>query len=227
MPVIAEMLHLSAQLYDQICKDRSDNTSDAINRAGEVMKAADDVPVKSSAFIRGRKLFQLDVNYRWSTVVFDERFKDDGVRKAVDVYGVAGRATRAGDRAPDAPALVEVSGARTRLFDVLDPAKHTALIFATPASAQDALTLLATTEAFRTCGLRKILILPKGSAADADWDTAGVDVLEDSEGHAFEGYGIKSDATSPTLVIVRPDGMIGAFVTSEAGAKKYINVVFS
>lgn len=148
-PVIAEMLQLSTQLYDQFNKERTSGTaSEALNRAGETVKATEDQQDKSSSWFRSRKLFQLDVNYRWSTVIFDERFKDEGARKVADVYGVVGRATQAGDRAPDAPALIDASGTKTRLFDIFSLAKHAALVFAILTSVRDALTLLATAEAF-------------------------------------------------------------------------------
>ena len=95
-------------------------------------------------FPRRRKLFQLDLNYRWSSIVFDERFASSSAQK--DAYGKLGQDLRAGDRAPDAPSLVilhskvtsigKVSGqvgASVRLFDIFEPTVHTALVFA-PAS---------------------------------------------------------------------------------------------
>lgn len=217
IPVIAEMLRLSTGIFNKVAN------AEALHRAGAVMKAEAESDSKNAdknaPWFRGRKLFQLDLHYRWSTIVFDERFEGDGKEKAEDVYGVAGRATRAGDRAPDAPELHSVDGTKTRLFDVINPTKHLALAFG---PSTDALALLEPLKERGADAFLHILVLPKGSPPQS---LPGVDVLIDSEGHAYAGYGIQSDV--PTVVVIRPDGMVGAYALSKDGLAKYATAVFA
>ena len=58
-------------------------------------------------------------------------------------------------------------------------------------------------------------------------DLSAIDfVVEDTKGHAKEGYGL-NNSTSSVAVVVRPDAMIAAFATSERGIDKYLTAVFS
>lgn len=141
-----------------------------------------------------------------------------------DAYGVPGHDVRAGDRAPDAPELVSSTGETTRLFDIFSPAAHTVLLFSSGdlIAVQNMLGVLGTlpTHLFNVA-----VVDSPGRGAQSP--APGVDfVLEDAKGHAKEGYGLKN-TTSPVAVLVRPDGMIGAFATSPQGVEKYLSVVFS
>jgi len=77
---------------------------------------------------RGRILYgMLGVNYRTSPIILDEFSAKDPWTAA---YGDEHPGELiAGDRAPDAPGLVE-GAATTRLLDVFEPTHHTVLIFA-------------------------------------------------------------------------------------------------
>ena len=224
LPVIAEMLRLSTGIFDKMANSK------ALQHAGDVMKAEAEAnkssPDKDAPWFRGRKLFQLDLHYRWSPVVFDERFADDGPGAKNDVYGTPGRALQAGDRAPDAPDLIVRGGdVKTRIFDVIDPTKHIALVFADTPTLLEALSLCGSLKQLGAGLIRTVLILPKGSTVSSQDGLEGIDVLLDSEGHAYTGYGILSK--EPTIVAIRPDGMVGAFILSKAGAEKYGSSVFS
>lgn len=223
LPVIAEMLRLSTGIFDKMAKSK------ALQLAGEVMKAEAEAnkksPEKDAPWFRGRKLFQLDLHYRWSPVIFDERFASDANAKN-DVYGTPGRMLQAGDRAPDAPDLIAQEGkSKIRIFDIIDPTKHIALVFADSTTLEDALSLYQPLKQLGAEFVRTVLILPKDVNLDVQDKMDGVEILLDSEGHAYTGYGIFPK--EPVVVAVRPDGMVGAFITSKAGAEKYIFSVFS
>ena len=100
IPVIAEMLKISTELFNKVGESPLGPNADTLSRADALMKQTEDHLDQDSAWYRGRKLFQLDVHYRWSTIVFDERYDGNEARVAADVYGVTGHDTRAGDRAP-------------------------------------------------------------------------------------------------------------------------------
>lgn len=217
MPVIADMLKITTELYE-----RSFNTDTqrklAAARAAEQAGPAGDDTARERGWFRGRKLFQLDINYRWSPVVLDERLGGgESVRVA---YGEPEQDVRAGDRAPDAPIFVEGKG--TRLFDIFSPTYHTILFFGVGDKAEEVLDVLRGFPA----GLVKILLVKSSKEATAAI-FSGVDtVVEDKEGHARKGYGLDGQE-GPVAVAVRPDGMIGAFATSAKGLEKYFSLVFS
>ncbi|KAH8110160.1 FAD binding domain-containing protein [Phellopilus nigrolimitatus] len=221
VPVIAAMLKITTDLFDRIVS-RVD-TQQALARADASAASVDGV------FTRGRNLFQLDLNYRWSTIVHDERYAADATDSTGDVYGVEGHDVRAGDRAPDAPGLTALSAKDdsppTRLFDVFRPSAHTALVFLA-SSAVDAQPLLEALQGLQSGLVRTVLVLPAG-ASRAGVPSANVDLtFEDTEGHAFGGYGLDATGDAPTVVLVRPDGMVGAFARSAAGIKDYLSAVY-
>ncbi|KAH8110151.1 FAD binding domain-containing protein [Phellopilus nigrolimitatus] len=226
VPVIAEMLKITTNLFNRVF---SIDTQQALARA-EASAASDPY---DDLFTRGRKLFQLDLNYRWSTIVRDERYAA-AVENAGDVYGVEGHDLRAGDRAPDAPGLTTLTAKNslppaapvTRLFDVFSPSAHTALVFS-PRSAGEAQPLLDALRGLQAGLFRKVLILPAGTSHEGV-PFSDVDIVfEDAEGHVLRGYGLDSAGNAPTVILVRPDGMVGAFARSAAGIKDYLSALNS
>ena len=170
------------------------------------------------------ELKQLGVNYRWSSILVDERHGADAKAKegTIDAYGaLGGDGLHAGDRAPDAPGLVNLkTPGTTSLFDIFRPVRHTVLVFSKDASvAQDVLTAL---KAYPEGLVRSVVIIPQDGAetvsADADL------VLKDGEGHAYAGYGCSPSAS--TVIVVRPDGVVGAIAAGVSGVKKYFGTVF-
>ncbi|KAL5488260.1 hypothetical protein ACEPAI_6368 [Sanghuangporus weigelae] len=272
LPCIADMLLESSKLHHLVYNEKgatSSNTEpgkegnaivqktiDALGSAAtslsESEKKQNEVEEKNSndpqidqRYFRGRKLFQLDLNYRWSPIMFDERrpavsaSSGSPDSKEKDAYGKLGHDLRAGDRAPDAPGLVVLhkasppvgkigkvaeggEGTVIRLFDIFDPTAHIALLFSSDQSfvksAQNMLRVLPE-------GLiSTVVIVPKDSTSAVGKDVVDV-VLADKEGHAYKGYGIEKDAT--VVVIVRPDAMVGAFAVSSAGVERYLTKVFA
>jgi hypothetical protein len=185
------------------------------------------------AFYRGRKLFQLDVNYRWSEVVFDERFARADGEVAKNAYGVEGQDVRAGDRAPDAPGLVclgSVTGKTPgRLFDIYSPCKHTVLVFANGALDKAKQPILDSVVSLPCSLVQKVIVLPSNTdevSTPQVFDTTVYDyVVKDIDGHGYKGYGVVEGGFA--VVVVRPDGMVGGVAVSEAGLKKYVCAVFS
>ena len=116
MSVIAQLLNISTKLLDNIADAFSANTpappAPSVALLQAVRRAQRQNENKSTCAERC-KLFQLDVDYRWSGVVVDERYADEDKEKGgtVEAYGEElGRAAWAGDRAPDAPALKRIGG---------------------------------------------------------------------------------------------------------------------
>ncbi|KAH7925920.1 hypothetical protein BV22DRAFT_1033415 [Leucogyrophana mollusca] len=198
LPVIAEMLELTTELLDKTV-GRTESTVE-------------------TAMTRGQKLYMLGVNYRSSPIVVDE-FSD---APAVSAYGLLQEGVLiAGDRAPDAPKLIRSDGEATRLFDVFRPAYHSVLVFA-PDSASAA-PLLSALSQYDSSVLRSAVVLPS-SAAPSSTSTADL-TLVDEGGYAYGGYLVKEGETR--VVVVRPDGVVGAIVSGVQGLEKYFGLVFN
>ncbi|KAI5114703.1 hypothetical protein M0805_008523, partial [Coniferiporia weirii] len=219
-PIIVDMLDKSSGLLKR-------------QRAGQAGTETKDDPL-----YRERSLSQLTLNFRWSPIVLDERFPG-GEGRAVDAYGGVGGGLRAGDRAPDAPGLtmlakraatVKAGGVEAiregavRMFDMFDPTVHTILVFSSDTTfVRDVNEVAQKLPAQLVCTLA---LIPAGTETQTPVEDPMVDlVLEDSEGHAFTGYEL--DSTTSTVVIVRPDAMIGAFVKEPAGINRYFSMIFA
>ncbi|KLO09903.1 hypothetical protein SCHPADRAFT_878780 [Schizopora paradoxa] len=232
LPVISEMLKISTGLHEKI---RGSLLPPSLSQSSS---SSGDVPTPSpmDAFARGRKLFQLDVNCRWSPIVLDERFSEEEATKQPNAYGTEGHEARAGDRAPDAPNLLVVKrpgnegkaevGGETRLHDVFTPDKHTILVFVPDKFLGKAKAILEELKKYPSELIRPALVLPAASlsSATAIGDASAEYVFKDTAGHAYTGYGLKEDEFQ--IVVVRPDGVIGAFVTGKDGVAKYFSFIF-
>ncbi|KAK0466821.1 uncharacterized protein EV420DRAFT_1635862 [Desarmillaria tabescens] len=164
---------------------------------------------------RGPELYQFGVNYRGSPIVVDEA----GTPESVDPYRSGeGGELRAGDRAPDAPGLVSSKGEKTRLFDTFRTSYHTVLIFAgTELEAKEILDLL---KAYPAGTVKSVVILPQSNGPVVDGSSVDF-VLTDGEGYARKNYNDRNG-----VVMVRPDGMIGALVGGVDGLKQYFKGIF-
>ncbi|KAH7925919.1 hypothetical protein BV22DRAFT_1128595 [Leucogyrophana mollusca] len=198
LPVIAEMLELTTAILNKTM-NRTESTPE-------------------STMTRGQKLYMLGVNYRFSPIVVDE-FSDTG---PVNAYGVLQDGVLiAGDRAPDAPKLIRSDGEPTRLFDIFRPAYHSVLVFS-PDSAS-ATPLLSALSQYDSSVLRSAVVLPS-SAEPSSTSTADLTLVDDG-GYAYGGYLVKEGETR--VVVVRPDGVVGAIVSGVQGLEKYFGLVFS
>lgn len=223
MPIISEMLEISTSLHNAMLQQLVQQVQDKAHADAAEAAKSDNV------YYRDWRLFQLDLNYRHSPFVLDDRYAHNTGKKA-DAYGAEGHDIRGGDRAPDAPGLVPLAGAtderRLRLFELLSPALHTVLILSSDSTEEPTLaqSILGVLGHLPSGLLRTILIIP-GQATDAYAPYPSVDfVLKDCEGHAFKNYGLGDGKSA--IIIVRPDSYIGAFIHDATGVEKYFSVVF-
>ncbi|KAH9920920.1 monooxygenase [Fomitopsis serialis] len=196
VPVIAEVLKRTTSIHDKTQFMRNDGSGLA-------------------AWGRDGPLKMLGINYRWSSIVLDERnpYMENCPQ---DPYGVeAGDMVRAGDRAPDAPGLVPIEGGETSLFKIFGPTRHAVLLFAGRDSAEEVVRVLGKIKEYPADAVRSVVIYPRGALPEVI-DDADM-VVFDSEQHAFVDYCCSDDDL--TVVIVRPDGVVGA--------SRYFRAVFS
>jgi 2-polyprenyl-6-methoxyphenol hydroxylase-like FAD-dependent oxidoreductase len=198
LPVISEMLEL---------------TTTILNRALETDKRIT---------TRSPILSMLGINCRFSNIVLDE-FAIPG--KPIKAYGVLDEANlEAGDRAPDAPNMIQVGGGESdvkTLFGLYRPWYHTVLVFA-PSHA-DAASILDALEAYDGSIVRSVVILPSSASVTSVASTADL-VLVDQEGHAYSAYLVEAGQTK--VFVIRPDGVVGAIVHGAEGVKKYFSGIF-
>ncbi|KAA1469126.1 hypothetical protein DENSPDRAFT_559063 [Dentipellis sp. KUC8613] len=208
-----------------VIKEMLERTTAILNKTYAKEKSA-----KSSPWLRPTQLKQLGVHYRWSPIVFDEQVDQLGANAKVkaqqemaSTYVVEeGDRMHAGDRAPDAPGLIDIkSEDARRLFEIYRPEYHTVLLFAAgnDATINAALAVLGR---YPKGLVRSVVVRPQGSTAPAK----GADlVLQDKEGYAYSEYGMKQDSVG--VAVVRPDGIVGALVGGALGIQKYFSGIFS
>ncbi|KAG1904383.1 FAD binding domain-containing protein [Suillus fuscotomentosus] len=198
LPVISEMLEMTTTILHQALKTDS-------------MTAA-----------RTPILFMLGINYRFSDIVLDE-FAIPG--KPINAYGVLDEEhLEAGDRAPDAPNLVQVGAGESdvkTLFSLYRPWYHTVLVFA-PSHA-DAAPILGALEAYDTSVVRSAVVLPSSASVTPVASPADFGFV-DREGYACSAYTVEAGQTR--VFVIRPDGVIGAIVHGTEGVKKYFSGIF-
>ncbi|KAL0954605.1 hypothetical protein HGRIS_003565 [Hohenbuehelia grisea] len=202
LPVVAEVLNITTGLYNKYLSQTRE----------------------SSGWQRGGKLSQLHVNYRWSSILVDNRCSADSAT-AKHPYGendnhsaLEGLATlRAGDRAPDATGLYAPdSGEETRTFDILGTSKHTILLFST---VPDTVAEASKTLDAYPMGLFCIVIITPSKSQFTLAPGEDLRLFNDTQGHAHKSYWVPDGVT--TIVVIRPDGMVGAIVLDVEGLKKY------
>ncbi|KAJ7255855.1 FAD binding domain-containing protein, partial [Mycena haematopus] len=204
LPIIAQMLKLTTALYKK--------TAESVG--------AGDVATWTSASARGGTLGMLGVNTQGSPIVLSD--DDHAATASGGAYSAATPGSaRAGYRAPDAPELFNADGKTTRLFDVFGPAAHTVLVFGGDASAHDALKLALVGWPKGT--ERTVLIRRAGEKRDSE---VLQEMLEDRGGHAYAAYAGDTTAGGMTVVIVRPDGVVGAVVSKTEGIGRYGRLIF-
>ncbi|KAK0239289.1 FAD binding domain-containing protein [Armillaria nabsnona] len=169
----------------------------------------------SEGWRRGPELYQFGVNYRGSPIVIDE----EGTPESVDPYRSGeGGPLRAGDRAPDAPGLVSSQGEKTSLFDIFHTSYHTVLIFA--GADLEIKAILDLLKVYPAGAVKSVVILHQNAAPAVDGSPPDF-VLADGDGYARKHYNDRDG-----IVVVRPDGMIGALVGGVDGLKRYFKGIF-
>jgi len=200
LPVISEMLGVTTSILDKTIASKDGQTE------------------------RSPILFMLGINCRFSTIVLDE-FVTSVEEKPINAYGVLDEGhLEAGDRAPDAPNMLQVGRAEpgaTTLFSLYRPWYHTILVFAP--SLADATPVLGALEAYDKSVVRSAVVLPSSASVTSVASPADL-VLVDQEGHAYSAYLMEAGQTK--VFVIRPDGVIGAIVHGTEGMKKYFSKIF-
>ncbi|KAJ7137951.1 monooxygenase [Mycena epipterygia] len=197
--VIAEMLKVTTDLYNKTAAVVRDPTSG------------------DSAWARGGDLSMLGINYRGSSIILED--PDVSIDGGAYARPEAGRVVP-GYRAPDAPGLVEPgSTVPTRLFTVFGTAFHAVLVFGGDTASHVSVGEIL--KRFPDGAVLSVLL----SAAGITLPNSGLNkVLEDRDGHAYAGYGAVLDKL--TVVVVRPDGVVGAVVSEVKGVEEYFRLIF-
>ncbi|KAG6916125.1 hypothetical protein DXG01_008356 [Tephrocybe rancida] len=193
-----------------------------LNHTTKILGRTFDSEEGNEVWTRTGRLLQLGINYRWSSIVLDEHEESEDAAEGTDIdpYGDRLIGIRAGDRAPDATSIYDGSSGHSmaqRLHSFFGPPYHTVLVF----SAPHPLNLKQSLEEFPAGLIRTAMIVKSASTQPESQD---VDfILEDREGHAHAGYGIQGDRG---IVVVRPDGIIGAILGGSEGLQKYFHKIF-
>ncbi|KAF7356354.1 FAD-binding-3 domain-containing protein [Mycena venus] len=207
----------SLDLLSTYSEERLPVIAEMLNKTSELQaKALESRTLNDiSRWKRSKSLDQLGINYRWSSIVVEEsrtsRYTDEVVT---------------GDRAPDAPGLVEIEDGggivKRSLFQIFSYTVHTVLIFFPPAELSVVSGILRFLADFPQKGIiHPVVIYPAGFKIQGN----GTDVvLCDRYGHAWRAYDVPADSVH--CVVVRPDGMVGAKVAGVPGLRKYFDIIF-
>lgn len=205
LPVIAAMLNITTTLLNKAFQAGTEGSA--------------------SSWTRGEEFKQLGVNYRGSPIVVDHT-PNAGKNEFVDPYRSGGGQgdLRGGDRAPDGPGLAAVLGPSvTHIFDLFGSTYHTVLIFSAGVETQKAVLDAVKRHAEGT--IRTAIVLPRGHATPPAEDIVADHLIEDFVGLAYETYG-SVVGKGLEVIVVRPDGVVGAIVEGGHGLEEYFASIF-
>lgn len=211
----------SASLLETYTAERLPVIAEMLNKTQLILKATfkDDVTdAKSIAWRRDGELKMLGINYRGSTIVVDTLHTAE-VQTAVNPYR-GGESLCAGDRAPQAPCLVDRNGGVVSLFGIFGYSHHTLLIFS-DVITDELKEFVAWTSTRYT--VKPVIILSKNTGTIEDECDALV--LRDRDGHANAAYFSEEGYADMALVAVRPDMYIGAMVGKVDEVKGYFGKI--
>lgn len=225
--------HASPSLLSTYSEERVPVISEMLKRTTHMLDNTLTKPT-DVAWRRPKMLHLLGMHYRWSSIVVDEQktvLTDE--QKRDDVYGVDGDGhLRAGDRALDSIGLIDVASGTTRkLFELFGASHHTVLVFASSMDA--AVAVVLEIAKYPADLVHCVVILPRGSVFASTPSGRRIQhVLEDREGSARAIYASAIAGTGagegvPSIVIVRPDRVIGGIVGTVQGLARYMRGVFS
>ncbi|KAJ7503285.1 FAD binding domain-containing protein [Mycena galericulata] len=239
LPVVAQMLLATSAIYTHTVapvqvQAQPPNANSTTPKEKE--EEEDDDTVSGWFRWRNSALEMFGINYRYSPIVLHEALGDgDGAQSVEEMRarayeGYEGTGTlRAGDRAPEASGLVLLDAtttlAETSLFDLLDSARHTILVFIPSHTALSEPATVKITSAVATYPADAVQIF----AVYRDLEEAAVGSVScgtrvaDTKGHAFGAYLIEDEGR---IVVVRPDGFIGAMVRDGDGMEQYCRNIF-
>ncbi|TFK39683.1 FAD binding domain-containing protein [Crucibulum laeve] len=202
LPVIAEMLNKSTSLFKQTIKPGA--------------------TLGDSAWRRDGDLQQLGVNYRSSAIILDEE-ASESVAPAAYNSGSETEA-RAGDRAPEAAGLVDITNEdkSTSLFKIFGASYHTVLVFS--GTVEEHTALAEASKKLPKGTVHSVLIASTADEVTTQHKDLFSQVLLDPQHIAFSTYWTPSDSLG--VVVVRPDGVIGARARDVSGLQKYFSGIF-
>ena len=216
-------------LLDTYSEERLPVVAEMLNLTTKILKVTLNAPNGEAGWKRTGNLNQLGVNYRGSSIVVDQAndlSTGPEARKTHSAYDIeVGGVLQAGDRAPDASGLVQVksneekSRESTRLYKLLSPTRHTVLIFAEAADITATLDAIAK---YHKELVRPVVLLRAGTTNKVQ--NVACDVLEDHDGHAYHAY--RSAEGVNGIVIIRPDGVVGAIVRDIEWLERYFRMIF-
>lgn len=219
IPVIAQMIFATSQLYTHTVADK------VVTNSSEVAKEDSEDSTKSG-WLRWRNtaLEMYGINYRFSSIVLDERDDSppDNQKALAHAYsGYEGSGTlNAGDRAPEAPGILR-EGQVTSLMSLFQHHLHTVLIF-----SNDYKEVQAVANVMQEISIipNQAFIITKNS--EHRLDNEEMSVLHDSEGHAHAAY-LVNEPKDFVVVIIRPDSFIGGIVKEPEGVSRYFHNICS
>lgn len=201
---MAEMLNLSNDLHSKAFPHIPTAAFEATDS-----KQADD------PMIRSKNLLQLGINYRWSQIVLDERFEKE-IEEAANPYGAIGATVRAGDRAPYIPSLVDLASNQSVDFFNLLGTSHLLLVLKTKG---DTLQDIGVIRQYADDGLLQVAVVQQDGQRITGFDGM---VLRDEEGVSFDAYDA-STSQKDIWVVIRPDGLVGAYGFSASVVERYFD----
>ena len=123
-------------------------------------------------------------------------------------------------------ALINATGEHKRetFFDIFSPFNHSVLVFTKTYEERSALALSSVINRLPGNTVRSVLVVPFESNI-SELGTVYNEAFIDSGGHACLSYGLPSDQSY--VVVIRPDGVVGARVHEVAGIERYFRKIFS
>ena len=249
LPIIALMLQASTKLYTISMVARVEKKTELPSGVAPPSQSALSAPDadndKESGWFRWRNdaLELYGVNYRFSSIVYDERTplghsQDDIDHALARAYaGYEGSGTlAAGDRLPDAPDIRRLFGTSDTIWTLLDLFQvnlHTVLVFPDEEMGDrgEALTeiepVLDLCDKYPADAVHAVVLVPMKIAHA--WPPVyrpdgTLKVFGDYEGHARSAYRV---GKGMTVVIARPDGYVGAVVFGVKGVQEYFSRIFA
>ena len=203
MPIIAEMLGKTTEIFNKVLEKRGD----------------------LSLILRNADISQLGVSYRGSSIIGEDNICHTTLK--VPGYNKdSATAACPGDRAPEVPSLINATGERKHetIFGILSPSHHSILVLTKKPEESSALALSSVINRLPRNTVHSVLILPSESN-DNEFGKVYDEVFIDSGDHAYASYGLPNDMSY--FVVVRPDGVVGARVDEIAGVERYFQKIFS
>lgn len=216
--------HARESLLDTYAEERLPVIAEMLNKTTELLKhsplAGKAAPPRYQTDNIRADMSQLGVTYRGSSIIQREA-TDAGSMQSIGYNKGSVDAAQPGDRAPEAPGLTDVSGNTFGIYSLLSPCRHTVFVFSDGYSREDLDRISELIRQQPVDTVHGVLIQSAQPTLSDDFKFGKL--LVDEEGHAHATY--KMDG--PCIVIVRPDGVVGARVDDPSGIATYFKTMFN